>query len=798
MAVRFCSLLLALGCLLLAAAARAQVYLNLGLEPRLNHGQPLVLWSQTVPPTGQLALDSTVRRQGQSSLRLDLPATLGPARIAYFSTNLVPLDSVKGQLLTVSAWVRTQNWRGRLALSATATTLTAAGLSHDTGRAEDSLPGTTDWRRLELRVPVKATAHELSLALWAKGNGQVWLDAIQLSIKGQPLPDSPVPATEALLLPLEELLVPNWDFERLPPRLTRPAATLATAALDSASPQHGRRYLRLLRRSPASQLPQAVYLGTLPVSPRDAGKRLRVAGYWRCPGPASPAAPPQFAVRLLISGPWSQQHWRSYPLSLPAATAAPGSRWTAFSFEVPVQLGLSADNERVALAALSLSVLLPDPRPLELDNLTFSLDGQPYAPAGPPTPPPPTREEIAWLRSALKPLRLAAPATAGPDLAALGSLLASARLVGLGEVTHGSHEVFALHEQLTRHLIGQKGFGGLLLDASPAGCAALSDYVRTGQGDPARLLTTLGEGWNTPELLALLRWLREQQRTHPATPLLLAGLDMQQPEQALASLRQLTEPDDDFAQTRLQRIAQLLASFRHPAADDPDLLLHPDQPQDSLLAPLRRVLNELRAGLDDRAMIGGHPASLRTLARRRYYLRLVEQGATWRRLSLPASFNYRQACLAENAQYLREQEASNGRLVLWANNTSVAGALSLTEKPMGQWLRATLGTGYLALGAVLGQGSYAAAGPGGKWASAPLAAPRPGAYEAWLNTGPAAFWLPLSALALDDDNAWLFQEQLLRDIGPAAARNQYMLHSLRNEFDAVVFLRESTATQPLP
>ncbi|RZK58008.1 MAG: hypothetical protein EOO59_08795, partial [Hymenobacter sp.] len=143
-------------------------------------------------------------------------------------------------------------------------------------------------------------------------------------------------------------------------------------------------------------------------------------------------------------------------------------------------------------------------------------------------------------------------------------------------------------------------------------------------------------------------------------------------------------------------------------------------------------------------------------------------------------------------------QPAGSKLLLWANNHSVAKFLSPDERSLGEWLRATLGAGYLALGVVLGQGSFAARDAAGHWAPAPLAAVRPGAYEAWLRTGPPTFWLGLTKLELTEDNAWLFQSQLLHDLGYADAHNHFMLHSLRGEFDAVLFIRDSTPAQFLP
>lgn len=774
-------------------AAQAQALLNLGLEPGANHGHPLVLWMRRRAPGAQVQLDSTLRRQGRGSLRLTLAADDDERVFAAVYTAAFPLDSLRGQLATVSGWVRTRGFRGRAGLYAFAHTATTVGTSADHAFAVDSLPADMDWRRFEVRLPVKPTAQDFGVGLQAYGNGRVWFDDVQVRVGGRRVGTEPLPGTEGLFLTAAEALTPNWDFERPLPPLARPNLAQATATLDSAQPQHGRRYLRLARVGTASPVP-AVYLGALRLDSALIGKTLQVQGYWRQARSATqPAETPALAYTLLSTDRGSNYYndsptsWSAGRLQTLPPPPAPGPAWTAFAFTIAVP------DDYARLAALALSLRLPGGT-VDVDNLHFTLNGAPYVPAPPPAPPAPSPAETAWLRASARPLRLGSPATEAADLAALGTALASARLVGVGEVTHGSHESYALHDRIIRYLMGQKGFTGLALEASPVACAALTEYVRTGRGDPARLLAAL-DGWPAAELLDLVRWLRAYQQAHPATPLLLAGLDVQQPELALAALGQLATADDDFAQTRLRQLARLLAAYPHPAADDPDLRRAPDQPHDSLLAPLRRLVAELSAGLDTRAKLRGRPVSLTQLARQRYYLRLVEQGATWRWLSFGLAFNYRQACLAENAQYLSQTEGPAGapaRLVLWASNTAVAKALGPEEHPMGEWLRATLGTGYIALGLALGQGSYAALDAAGHWRPAPLATPLSGTYEAWLRTGPPASWLRLSRLELTDENAWLFQSQLLRDVGWPAARNQFMLHSLRGEFDAVVFLRDST------
>jgi erythromycin esterase-like protein len=178
----------------------------------------------------------------------------------------------------------------------------------------------------------------------------------------------------------------------------------------------------------------------------------------------------------------------------------------------------------------------------------------------------------------------------------------------------------------------------------------------------------------------------------------------------------------------------------------------------------------------------------------------VEQGATLRRLPPDFADNYRAACLAENVQYLSQHEGPAGgspKLVVWAHNQQIANSAG-AEHSLGQWLRATHGTNYFALGLALGQGQHTSENASGQRVATPLETAPPGSYEAWLRTGPPAFLVGLTKLELGAANAWIFQQQLLRDASTRTVRHQFGLHDLRGEFDAVVFLRDSTPAHFLP
>jgi erythromycin esterase-like protein len=789
--------LLTFSLLLGAHLAPAQARLNLGLEGGANRGQPLVLWARQTFPGTTLSFDTVTFQQGRSSLRLHLEKADDPPYAHIYTLFSFPVDSVRGRVLTVSAWVRSSGFAGRAGVYAYAHTPTEDGKDRTDNMPD--LPPNQAWRRLEVTLPVKNTATAFGLGLRVSGSGQVWFDDVQVRIGGRLFRDAPQPGTEALLLTPDELQTPNWDFERLPPAAANPDPTRTILHLDSLTPQHGRRSLRITNRRPGAEQAPVVYLGTLQVE-KLRGKMLAVNGFWRQAASAEGAAPgsvarPVFTYTKLGNDgrEGSPPQWSAGVVELPALPP-PGPDWTPFAFTIPIP-----DDD--FLTGISFGLRPGSGPPLLLDNFRFSLDGRPYVPAPPLVAAAPTTAEVAWLRKAVVPVSAVAPAINAPaktpDLASLSQIVGNAQVVGLGEVTHGSGSIFQMKHRLVRYLVEQKGFTGFVLETS-ADCAPLNAWLQTGQGDPAPLLRSLGV-WNTQEVLDLLRYLRHYNQQHPLK-VQFAGMDMQRPEPVLARLQQASDPQDEFTQAHLRALGVALAQLPASGGLPVDLFLHPNQPDDARLQTVLHLLNELHVGLDTRyKLVRNSDLSPRQQAAFLHDLRLLEQSATFRCLPAGRAGDYRDACMAENIAWLSQSLGSNGtvaKLAVWAHNAHVANTLR-GQRPMGEWLKASLGSGYLALGMAFGQGSYAAEGPSSFYEAAAQPAPA-GAYEAWFQASRLpAFVLDMRPLELHDANAWLFQQQLFRDIGIKEAPRNFVQHELHSEFDAVLFIRSSTAARHL-
>src|SRR3954464_15476102 len=78
--------------------------------------------------------------------------------------------------------------------------------------------------------------------------------------------------------------------------------------------------------------------------------------------------------------------------------------------------------------------------------------------------------------------RIARPTRNEPDLDRLLDQIAAARLVLIGEASHGSHELNDLRGTLTRKLIAERGFAAVAIAGGWPAAIRVDRYVR-GQGD---------------------------------------------------------------------------------------------------------------------------------------------------------------------------------------------------------------------------------------------------------------------------------------------------------------------------
>jgi erythromycin esterase len=177
-------------------------------------------------------------------------------------------------------------------------------------------------------------------------------------------------------------------------------------------------------------------------------------------------------------------------------------------------------------------------------------------------PPPKLSAAQTWIKQHAIVLKTTDPKASLDDLLPLKPLIGTASLVGLGEATHGSHEIFTMKHRLLEFLVEQMGFTIFAMEGSWSAGEQINQYVVQGQGDAAHVLQLLQQWpWNTQEVLDLLKWMSAYNAdpTH-LLKLSFAGFDCQliEPNTYESVIRYLQSVDP----SRVATVAALYQGLR--------------------------------------------------------------------------------------------------------------------------------------------------------------------------------------------------------------------------------------------
>src|SRR5687768_4888858 len=111
---------------------------------------------------------------------------------------------------------------------------------------------------------------------------------------------------------------------------------------------------------------------------------------------------------------------------------------------------------------------------------------------------------------------------AAHDYDPLLDLIGDARVVLLGEASHGTHEFYHERDRITRRLIGEKGFTAVAVEADWPDAYRVNRWVR-GTGHDRSAIDALGGFlrfprwmWRNHDVLVFIEWLRAHNMSHPS------------------------------------------------------------------------------------------------------------------------------------------------------------------------------------------------------------------------------------------------------------------------------------------
>lgn len=347
---------------------------------------------------------------------------------------------------------------------------------------------------------------------------------------------------------------------------------------------------------------------------------------------------------------------------------------------------------------------------LTLVSVVLTGCGEQAQPVAPPSPPPSAPDTVglgAWgdsvagyLRANVRAFETAEPTGDHSDLAFLGALVGDARVVSLGEGSHGSRNHFQIKHRVLDYLVREEGFRLFAMEATWPEMNRIDAWVRGGDGDPLALLT--GQyfwTWRTRSVLDLLFWARAYNEGRPFEAQVgVLGFDMQHPGMAIWNIEQfLIRVDVDVAEWAQER----LDCFKRFANDHLGRRRAGDYASQSAEATgaCRASIDEVRRTLSEHAAAWTDQTSFRDFAVAEHSARLLQMNEHYER-----DPSVRDRYMAENVQWILEQAGDDARIVLWSHNLHA----SYSDGWMGSFLRDRYGEDQVVLGFEFFEGTLTA------------------------------------------------------------------------------------------
>uniref|UniRef100_Q027C9 Erythromycin esterase n=1 Tax=Solibacter usitatus (strain Ellin6076) TaxID=234267 RepID=Q027C9_SOLUE len=361
------------------------------------------------------------------------------------------------------------------------------------------------------------------------------------------------------------------------------------------------------------------------------------------------------------------------------------------------------------------------------------------------------------------------------DLEAFGKAVGDARIVALGEATHGTWEFYQLKRRLIEYLVRRKGFTVVAFEHNWPDTDEADRYVKT-------------EGAPRPKdgMLDVMEWMRAENRA--GRKLTWTGFDMQgagaAADLAVAFLKRIAPEAAAAAETAYSAARKIDGDHTNiflPGASEAA------KGAERILAEFDRHKSEWTAKSSAAEWRNARHAAATVVAAAA--MRVEANG-----------LKYRDRMMAKNVEWLADEAFPGEKIILWAHN----GHLWSNAEDMGGWLRERFGSAYYVVGTAFRGGQVSGYGVEGNQnkdkGSWPVAPAPEGSGDAILSAaGLPLFFLDLRSVPQDGAlGAWLAAEHRFNHVGGVVmiGKENMVETSLRVSYDGLVFVEESHGAKP--
>lgn len=406
------------------------------------------------------------------------------------------------------------------------------------------------------------------------------------------------------------------------------------------------------------------------------------------------------------------------------------------------------------------------------------------------------------------------------DYQFIAAKMQQAKIVLLGEATHGTHEFYQIRAELTKQLIEKEGFNAIAIEADWPDTYKINDYCVNDKGTAESCLEGFKRFptwmWRNHDMLKFVKWLHDYNTALPHVgekhEVGIYGLDLYSLHTSIAVILRTLE--------RLDPAAALRARRRYSCLDR-----YGENPQDYAYAVglglskgcAEEVWNELQElqtsffaeweqrSPETRENFFNVLQNAKTVKGAEAYYRSLVGGDI-------SSWNLRDQHMMDTLESLRDYYDAlldePCKIVVWAHNSHVGDARATHqgergEFNIGQLVKAKHGALSYALGFSTAVGTVTAASDwGGSAECKNIRPPLKDSYELLFSEANyPAFFLLLGAAA-ETSEAPPLTSKLHRAIGviykPETERQSHYFYSiLSKQYDGIIHINETHAVRPL-
>lgn len=387
--------------------------------------------------------------------------------------------------------------------------------------------------------------------------------------------------------------------------------------------------------------------------------------------------------------------------------------------------------------------------------------------------------------------------------------IGDARVVLIGEASHGTSEFYRMRALITKRLIEEKGFTIVAAEADWPDAARIDHYVRHREAPPsewvafARFPTWM---WRNEDVRAFADWLHEWNAPRaPVTRAGFYGLDLYSLfNSAQSIIDYLEDVDPDLGRIARERYGCLSPWEADPAAYGRAALTGAyracEDDVTAMLVDLMKKRQDYALNDGERFLDAAQNAVL--VANAEKYYRIMYYGSR-------ASWNLRDDHMFETLQNVMNFHGNGTRAVVWAHNSHIGDARATEmsrrgERNLGELCARGFGADSYRIGFGTDRGTVAAATDwGGPMEVKQVMPAHPQSYERQFHlSGQPGLILPMRAGRELDVATALSEPRLERAIGviyrpETELASHYFEAELPRQFDEYIWIDETSAVTPL-